>query len=446
MRHTLSYGDKWREFANVALPIFVAQVAIIATSFFNTVMAGHLGEEDLAGVALGVNLFLPFFTSFMGIISALTPIIAGYYGAGKYRDIGYQTGQGIYWAILLSFLFVGAGYVFVPKILPHLSLAPEVETITRDYLFFLSFGIPFFFVFAVLKNLIDSHGYTKLTMGITIFTVPVNIGLNYVFMYGAYGFPKLGGAGAGIGSAATFIITFLVTAQLVMYMNPFAKYKIFMKLPLPSFRIWLRHLKVGLPIGGTIFCENSIFGVVGILMTAYGTSIIAAHQVNMNFTTLMYMVPFSVSMSLAILVGYEIGAGREKDARAYIKIGRIFAAAFIGMLTVTALQFREEIAAVYTSSPNVLKILPTFLVYGAFMQVADSLNAPIQGALRGYKDVNATFLLAVLSYWAIGLPTGYVLANYTDFQYYGYWVGLITGVLCGAALLSLRLKTVQKKR
>lgn len=444
MKQTFSLKDKTIEFLKVMLPILISQVAVIAANFFNMVMAGHLSDEDLAGVAFGVNLYLPFFTSLMGVISALTPIIARYYGAGKFQNIGYETGQGIYWALILSFMFVAMGYIFLPLLLPLLSLEPLVEQITKDYLFYVSFGIPIFFVFVVLKNLIDAHGKTRLTMAITLTTVPINIVLNYVFMYGAFGMESYGGAGAGIGTAITYAVNFLIASVIVLFMHPFSGYKIFRMMPKPQLNIWKNHLKLGLPIGGAIFCENSIFGAVGILMTAYGTTVMAAHQVTMNFTTLIYMTPLSVSFALAILVGYEAGAKRFKDAKTYIVIGRVWTVVFIAAVTAFAFQYREEIAAVYTSSHKVLEILPTFLLYGAFMQVADSLNAPIQGALRGYKDVNAAFLFSLLSYWIIGLPFGLLLANYTSFSYYGFWLGLVAGVGIGAICLSFRLKTVQK--
>lgn len=444
MKQTFSLKGKTIEFLKVMLPILISQVAVIAAGFFNMVMAGHLSDEDLAGVSFSVNLYLPFFTSLMGVISALTPIIARYYGAGKYQNIGFETGQGIYWSLLLAFIFVAMGYIALPLLLPLLSLAPAVEQITKDYLFYFSFGIPIFFVFVALKNLIDAHGKTRLTMAITLTTVPINIVLNYIFMYGAFGMESYGGAGAGIGTAITYCITFLMAATIVLFMKPFSNYKIFRMMPKPQFRIWKNHLKLGLPIGGAIFCENSIFGAVGVLMTIYGTTVMAAHQVTMNFTTLIYMTPLSVSFALAILVGYEVGAKRFNDAKTYITIGRVWAILFIAAITAFAFQFREEISAVYTSSPKILEILPMFLLYGAFMQVADSINAPLQGALRGYKDVNAAFFLSLISYWIIGLPLGFFLANYTDFSYYGFWVGLIAGVGIGAIFLSFRLKKVQK--
>lgn len=445
MKQTHTYGQKARQFFLVLLPIFVTQLSLTATGFFNTIMAGHISEQDLAGVAVGVNLFLPFFGMFLGIISGLTPTVSQLYGAGKKETIGFVVRQGFYWALLLGGIFLLIGYAAVPYILPYLSLEPKVDYITRHYLMAVSFGILPIFLAGVLRNFIDAHGYTRLTMCITMCTVPVNILCNYIFMYGLFGVPAFGGIGAGIGSAIAFSLNLLLNALVVMFIHPFRDYHIFRTLLRPSLAEWRKQLGIGVPIGSTIFCEQSIFGAVGLFMTAYGTTVVAAHQAAMNFTTVVYMIPLSASMTLTILVGYEIGARRQQDAAQYIRLGRWLTFLFEGSIALILTQFRYEIADFYTTSIEVQPVLANFLLVAVFLQLADSLDAPLQGALRGYKDVHATFVLAVISYWVIGLPAGWGLAHFTDLGPAGYWLGLITGVGIGAILLMLRLRRVQRR-
>jgi MATE family multidrug resistance protein len=310
---------------------------------------------------------------------------------------------------------------------------------------FLSLGIIPIFISSVLRNFIDAHGYTRLTMCVTMCTVPTNITLNYIFMYGLFGLPAFGGIGAGIGSAVTLTLNLILNIIVVSRMHPFKDYHVFRHLPGIHLAEWKKQLGVGIPIGATMFCEQSIFGAVGLFMTAYGTAIVAAHQAAMNFTTIVYMVPLAVSMTLTILVGYEVGAKRLADARQYIKLSRYLTFFSVGTLALFLTQFRDEIAALYTSSAEVQPILSVFLIYAVFMQFADSINAPLQGALRGFKDVHVTFMLAVLSFWIIGLPLGWGLAKYTDMGPYGYWIGLIAGIVIGAVCLEVRLRQVQKK-
>ena len=444
MKQTYTYRGKAGQFFAVLLPIFVTQMSLMATGFFNTVMAGHISEQDLAGVAVGVNLFMPFFGSFLGIISGLTPVIAQYYGAGKGQAIRYTAQQGFYWALALAVLFLAGGYIAVPLLLPLLALEPRVAYITTHYLMAVSCGIVPIFLAGVIRNFIDAHGYTRLTMCITMCTVPVNIALNYVFMYGACGLPAFGGIGAGIGSACTFTLNLLLNVLVVTRVRPFRAYHLLSALPRPRLAAWRRQLAVGVPIGATMFTEQSIFGAVGPFMTSYGTAIVAAHQAAMNFTTIIYMIPLSISIALSILVGYEVGAHRLRDAAQYVRLGRVLSLVFVCSIALPLTAHKSAVAALYASSWELETLISTFLVYAVFMQVADCLNAPLQGALRGYKDVHVTLGLAIFSNWVIGLPLGWLMAHYSGFGPYSYWTGLIGGIAVGAVCLSLRLRRVQR--
>jgi MATE family multidrug resistance protein len=445
MKQTHSYGEKVGQFVAVLLPIFITQLSLIATGFCNTVMAGHISEMDLAGVAVGVNIFMPFFGATLGIISGLTPIIAQYYGAGKSQAIRYTVQQGFYWALGLAVLFLAIGYADMPVLLPYLDLEPHVAYITSHYLMAVSCGIVPIFLAAVVRNFIDAHGYTRLTMGITMCTVPVNIALNYIFMYGKFGMPAFGGIGAGIGSALAFTLNLVLNVTVALTLHPFRDYHIFRNLPRPRFRAWRRHLGVGVPIGATMFTEQSIFGAVGLFMTTYGTAVVAAHQAAMNFTTIVYMIPLSISMALTILVGYEVGARRMRDARQYIRLGRVLSLVFVSAIALPLTRHQAWLASLYASAPELQSLICTFLVYVIFMQMSDCINAPLQGALRGYKDVRVTFWLAVVSNWVVGLPLGWVMAQYGGMGPYGYWIGLIGGILVGSIFLMFRLRRVEKK-
>ena len=445
MKQTFSYGQKARQFFAVLLPIFITQLALTATGFFNTVMAGHVSEQDLAGVAVGVNLFFPFFVASMGIISGLTPTISQLYGGGKPEKIRFIVQQGFYWSVVLAGIFLLLGFLITPWLLPELHLEPRVDHIVRYYLLAIAAGIVPIFLAGVLRNFIDSHGATRITMCITMFTVPLNIVLNFFFMYGICGFPVLGGIGAGVGSGITYFVNLLLNVLVVCRLPQFASYRLFQNLPRPCLSEWRKQLGIGIPIGATMFCESSIFGAVGLFMTIYGTTVVAAHQAALNFSTVVYMIPMSISMALTILVGYELGAKRQQDAKRYSRIGRLLSFLFTAVLASVLIQCRDGVAALYTSNPAVKDLLRGFLVYAVVMQVSDGIDAPLQGTLRGYKDVHVTFMLAVISYWVIGLPGGWLLAGPGGFGPYGYWIGLIVGVLAGAVFLMCRLYFVERK-
>ena len=445
MRQTFSYREKARTFFAVLLPLLITQLALVSTGFCDTVMAGHVSEQDLAGVAVGVNLFFPLFTTCLGIVSGLTPAIAQYNGAGHREAIVFAIRQGFYWAMGIAVLLIAGGWLAVPPLLRFLALEPRVETVAAYYLAALAVGILPVFLASVLRNFIDALGATRLTMCITVVTVPVNIVMNYIFIFGAFGVPAFGGIGAGIGTAIAYFVNMALNVLVVKYMQPFRSYGIFQSWIRPSLHEWRRQLGLGIPIGATMFCEASIFSAVGLFMTTYGTGVVAAHQAALNFSTMVYMLPLSVSMTLTILTGYELGAGRPQDAWRYSRLGRVLSFVFVAGVALVLLQFRDAVAAMYTNDDFVQRLLRVFLLYAVGMQVADSINAPLQGTLRGARDVRVTFFLAVLSYWIIGLPVGWVLANRVLLSPYGFWIGLIAGLLAGALLLMARLAVIERR-
>ena len=445
MQEVHGYPARVRQFIIVLLPILVTQISLMAPGFFNTVMAGHISKEDLAGIAVGASIFFPVFGAFMGLVSGLTPIIAQHYGARHIREIRSVVQQSFYWATLLAALMLLAGVLTVPHLVRALALEPVVERITMEYLSYIALGLIPVAPAIVLRNFIDAHGRTRLTMYITMTTIPINIVLNYIFMYGACGIQPLGGPGAGLGAALSYGVFLVLNSIVVLRMKQFARYHVFARPPRPIPRDWWKMLAICVPIGLTVFCEQSIFGAVGLLMAAYGTTVVAAHQAAMNFTTIVYMMPLSVSMAVTILVGFEVGGRRENGARAYIRLSRVLTLVFVGVIALALAAMRDSVAALYTTNPEVQELLRVFLLYALVMQFCDCVNAPLQGALRGYKDVTVTFWLAVLSFWGLGLPAGCALAAWTELGPYGYWAGLNGGILVGAVLLMIRLRIIEER-
>ncbi|AMA73137.1 MATE family efflux transporter [Aneurinibacillus thermoaerophilus] len=445
MRETYSVREKTRQLLVILLPILITQLSLYAMNFFDTVMSGHASPNDLAGVAIGSSIWMPVYTGLSGIMLAITPIIAQLAGARSTERMPFTVIQGAYLALALSIVVFIAGSFTLRPILDMMELEPTVRDIAYHYLIAIGFGIAPLFISMVFRCFIDALGYTRVTMLIMLISLPINVALNYVFIYGKFGFPRLGGVGAGYASAITYWCIAFLSIYVIHRMSPFASYRIFRCFYRVAFSAWKEQLKIGIPIGFSIFFETSIFAAVTLLMSEFSTVTIAAHQAAMNFASCLYMVPMSIAMALTIAVGFEVGARRFKDAVQYSYLG-------IGMAVTMALVcacllffFNEQVAGLYTTDAEVLELTMQFLIYALFFQLSDAVAAPIQGVLRGYKDVNIVFLIAFVSYWLIGLPVGYMLANYTSLGAFGYWIGLITGLLFGAIGLSLRLVYTQRK-
>ncbi len=432
--------------AKIIMPILITQVAMYMITFFDILMTGRYDTYHLAGVTIGSSFWVPVYTGLAGILMALTPIIAQLVGARQKEDVRPTVQQGLYVSVALSAIVFLVILFAVAPILEAMPLEEQVRTVASDYLKGMSFGLLPLFAYTVLRSFFDALGATRVSMSVILLAAPINILLNYLLIYGQWGFPELGGAGAGYASAITYWLVFFIACAIAWGWGPFVDYKLFAQWGKISFAKWREILFIGVPIGISIFVEISIFSAVTLLMANYSTAVISAHQIALNFTSLLYMIPLSISIGTTILVGQEVGAGRMRDAKHYSYLSVGFAILFSLLSISILLLFREQIASIYTSDLNIVKLSVHFFIYAAIFQLSDAIQAPVQGALRGYKDVNITFIMAIVSYWVIGLPIGYLMATYTNLGPYGYWVGLIAGLTVGAITLTVRLRHIQKKK
>lgn len=205
-------------------------------------------------------------------------------------------------------------------------------------------------------------------------------------------------------------------------------------------------LKIGVPMGLSTFFETSMFAIVTILISKFRVTTVAAYQSALNIVSFLYMIPISISMALTVLVGYEVGARRYKDARDYRWLGLVLAVVIVVVTGLFVVGFRYQVAGLYSNEPAVIKLTAYFLIFALFFQISDAIQATAQAALRGYKDVNLAFIMTLFAYWAICLPVGYALAHFTGLGARGYWIGLTIGLLAAGIALSIRLLYIQKRK
>lgn len=434
-----------RRLLDVMIPILITQTAIMAMNFCDSAMSGHAGAVHLAGTAIGGNLWMPVMASLNGILLGSMPIIAHLLGRGERQNIGRVVRHTMLLATAFSLLLLVAGVLFLDRLLGTFGLEPQVHYIAKMYIAAIGVGVLPFFLSTALRALVDTSGYTSITMKIYLLALPVNAFLNYCLIFGKFGAPALGGIGAGLATGITYWLEFFIFVWVVHKLPAFAPMRIFtdkFKFDMAQLR---ENLSLGVPMGMAIFMEASIFGVIAIFIAKFGTVIIAAHQAAMSFTSLLYMVPLSFSMSLTIVVGVEAGARRFGEALRYSLLGIACNITVAVLLTIFVLFDREFIAGLYTSEPVIIRQTIGFLFYAMFFQVMDATAAPIQGILRGYKDVKATFWAGLAAYWLICLPLGCYFDYYMHFGPSSYWLSLDIGLLCAVLFLGGRFWYLQRK-
>lgn len=445
MYQTKNFKEKLKLFMIILIPILITQVSMYAMNFFDTIMSGRAGASDLAGVAIGSSIWTPISMWIVGILMALSPIVAQMIGAREDKKIPFVVQQGIWLSVILAVGIIIIGFIAINPVLELMDLEARVQHVAKFYLISIGTGVLPLFVYNLLRCYIDALGHTKTSMMILLISTPINIVLNYIFIFGKLGVPAFGGIGAGIASSLTYFIMMFLSIWIVHTIRPFREHKIFKKVVKPSVKEWVEMMKIGVPIGSSIFFETSIFSAVTFLLSVYSTYTIAAHQAAINFASLLYMIPLSISMALTIAVGFEVGAKRLQDAKTYAYTG-IGVGMFISIVSGAIIfLLDDQVAFLYSEEKEVLELTKQFLYYAIFFQFADGIAAPIQGVLRGYKDVNITFWLSLVSYWLIGLPSGWIFANYTSLDAFGYWLGLIIGLFAGAIMLYSRMYYLQRK-
>lgn len=445
MYQTYHLKQRLSLFVSIFLPILIYQLANFSASFVDTTMTGQYDTLHLAGVSMATSLWGSFFSFLTGIVSALVPIIGHHLGQGKDEKIASDFYQFIYLSLALSLILFALVFLGAPLVLQRLGLDPLVKDVAQQYLRYLSIGIIPFLLFSVIRSLLDALGLTRLSMYLMLLLLPLNASFNYVLIYGAFGFPEMGGAGAGLGTSLAYWVLLVISLLLAIKHHKVRQYQLWKIRPLSKAGL-AEGFRLGLPIGGTVFAEVVIFSIVGLVMSKFSSLIIASHQAAMNFSTLMYAFPMSISTAMAIIVSYELGAERLDDVKKYCTLGRIVASGFAVFTLIFLYIFRDKVASLYGSDPNFIRLTSIFLTFSLFFQLADTIAAPLQGILRGYKDTQAPFYLGLLAYWGVSLPLGLFLDQATDLGPYGYWIGLIASLVVSAILYQLRLNYIQKKR
>jgi len=434
--------QEWKALALLGAPILIAQLAQMANGVIDTMMAGHASARDLAAVGIGTSIWLPIVLFFIGTLSALQPLISGHRGAQRLTQIMPTTWQGIYIA-LMSALIIAWPLTHMRPLFELLLLDQETTDIAQGYLTVLSWGMPAILVMAALRGLTDGLGHTRIIMAFSLLSTVLNLPLNYIFIFGKFGVPAMGGIGCGW---ATTISNWVALIALLIYLNINKAYQAFHLISdwvKPDSKAIKHMLKLGLPIGFTMFIEVSMFCMIALFLSPLGPTVIAAHQIVLNITSLFFMLPLSLGMALTLRVSFLLGAQEVDNAR-LLSRSAIGLALCIACVNAPILFFgRDLIAQLYTNDREVQIIAAQLCALAAIFQIVDVVQVTMINVLRGHKDTKLPMFIMLFSFWGVCLPLGYVL-TFKDWLHaplgaQGFWTALIVGLSCAACLLTARL-------
>ncbi|MEW6999203.1 MATE family efflux transporter [Colwelliaceae bacterium BS250] len=438
-----------KDLMKLAYPILIAQLIQTLMSFSDTVMAGRVSATDMAAVAVASSVWLPIILTIYGVIMALSAIVSQLAGSKRFNAIAKSTVQTAWIAIILSILVIIGFFTITPLIESSLALEPKLKQLMLDYLSYIVWGGPGFCLYVVLRNFAEGLSFTKPTMVISIIGLLINIPANYLFIYGGFGIPELGGAGCGIATAIVYWAMFFGMLIYVYASKKLAHINLFKGIAWPDYNEISNIMKLGVPIALSLLFEVSLFSVVAIILAPFGSEIVASHQIAINFSGLLFMIPLSIAMAVTIKVGFAVGENKlaqAKDICTNSMILGFLIAIFTATITVV---FREPIALIYTQDAGVVALAAKLMFLAALFQFSDFIQVISAGALRGYKDTKSILYITFVSYWIVGLGIGLMLGLtdwiITPIGAAGFWIGFISGLTTAAIFLAWRLKVIQKR-
>lgn len=426
------FHHETHQLLTLALPMMLGQIATVAIGVVDTAMAGAAGKADLSAVALGSAVFSTVFITFLGIMAALNPMIAQLYGAGKTEAVGKTGQQGIWFGVILGIISTIVMLALIVPLQNYLTMGDYVERQFGHYLFYTALAMPAALVYRALNAYAGSLNRPKPIMWINWAALLLNIPLNWLFIFGF----DMGGSGAGV---ATLLVFWFSTIALFWhiwrepYFHPFGLTRMFR---LPEWAAQKQIWQLGWAIGLSYFLEASLFTFIVWLIADLGEDFVAAQQIVISLSSMVYMIPQAVGSAATVRVGYSIG--RRQFARArYVSGVSVVSGWILALVTLVFIWLTRHFwVGLYTNDANVLKIAAGLAALMAIYQIFDFTQCIASYALRGYKVTRVPMVIHAIAFWLLGLLPGYILAYWLNMGIYGFWVALILSLaVAGFALV-----------
>ena len=427
-----------RELLALALPVVTVQVGLMTMGVADSVMVGHISAAALGGVALGNVYFFAVCVFGMGVLLALDPVVSQAVGARDEPAVARGLQRGIVLSLLLSMpaslLLLATG-----PFLEALGQPAEVVPIAAGYVLREIPSVFPFYAFVVFRQTLQALGRMRAIVAVIVLSNLINVGLNWVLIFGKLGFPEMGANGS---AWATTYSRWAMLAGIVALAWPTVRRYLLPWRP-ESFdaRALVRMVALGAPIGVHMQLEFGVFGTVGLLMGRLGTEAVAAHQIALNLASLTFMVPLGVAGAATVLVGQAIGRDEQAEARRAAGAALLVGLAFMSLAAAAFLLVPRVFASAYSNDPAVLALASILIPIAGVFQVFDGLHVVSAGVLRGVADTRYPMAVGLIGFWLLGLPISLALGFWAGLGPPGLWWGLAAGLAIAAMLLVARVRS-----
>jgi MATE family multidrug resistance protein len=455
--HPLTLTDYTKEFRyniSLATPVILGMLGHTLVALVDNIMVGQLGTAELAAVSLGNSFMFIAMSLGIGFSTAITPLVAEADSEGNFRKGKSAFKHGLFLCTVLSIvLFL---MVFAAKpLMYYMKQPPEVVDLAMPYLNLVAVSLIPLIVFQAFKQFSDGLSLTRYPMYATIAANIVNVLLNYVFIFGKFGFPQLGLVGAAIGTLASRLIMVGYLWYMLSQHHKSREYVLHIRIFELTKSMLKKILNLGFPSALQMFFEVAIFTAAIWLSGILGKNPQAANQIALNLSSMTFMVAMGFSVAAMIRVGNQKGLKRFKELRriafSIFFVTTLFAIVFaifflIFNTSLPKLYLDYDDTANFTDNFQVVSIAAKLMIIAAVFQISDAIQVVALGALRGMQDVKIPTLITFIAYWLVGFPISFYLSMYSDYGSSGIWIGLLAGLTVSAVLLFIRFNYLSKRQ
>lgn len=420
----------------LAGPVIASQASSMMVNIADTVMVARLGDVPLAAVSFSGNLSVPFMFLGIGAAAAITPLVGRRLGRGQMTELGALVAhaRALNWRIVVFQLAV---LCLLDLLMPFMGQPAEVVDIARLYLPIYAASLVGQQMFVCSRTIVEGMQDTTSPMLIGLACNLLNVGLNYVFIFGVLGFDGIGAYGAAV---STLVCRTLMWVAMEAVLRRRLRRLGVSPALVKGHGMTGRLARMGLPLGLQAVIECLGFAVGGIMMGWIGTEAIAAHQVVNTFTSMTYLMAGGLATAVTIKVSLESGMGNMASARRYARVGIVMSVAFMVCSACLFVGLRDALPGLVIDGDEALRIASQIMVVGALFQIFDGVQVTALGALRGFADFVYPARVSAISYAATCIPVGYILAFPAGMGPRGVWMGFVAGLGLAAVLLVLRLR------
>lgn len=423
----------------LGLPLIGSHVARMAIGVSDTVMVGWYGVEALAALVLASSLFMLLFLLGSGYALGGAGVIAGARARGDDTEVRRVTRMALWLSVLHGLLMAPLMWWSGP-ILMALGQDPVVSALAQDYLRVMIPAQPLVLAGMVINSYLSALGRPNAVMWITLAGLPLNILLNWMFIFGNWGAPELGVTGSAIASLVVNAAQLVGLMAYALWLPEARRFNLMQRFWKPDWPAFVSLFRLGLPIGMAIVAEVALFAGTNIMMGWIGTTELAAHGIALQITSIAFMVHLGLSSAATIRAGEAFGRGDFQALRRVAKAVIILSLAFAVVVIAVFVLWPGDLVRLYLDpaapeSAAILQVAVGLMFWAAVFQVADAMQVILQGLLRGVQDTRVPLIMAIIGYWAVGLTSCYLFAFVLDLGPPGLWIGLLAGLSVASVLL-----------